>query len=52
MKRIRIAQIGAGHDHSMMAMATLKQQSDLYDLIGYAMVDGDESVYEKKSANL
>lgn len=45
MKRIKIAQIGAGHDHSPTAMATLKQQSDIYDLIGYAVVDGDKPVY-------
>ena len=45
MRKIKIAQIGAGHDHSMTAMATLKQQSDIYDLIGYAVVDGDEPVY-------
>ena len=47
MKKIKIAQIGAGHDHSMTAMATLKQQRDIYDLIGYAVVDGDEPVYDK-----
>lgn len=45
MKKIKIAQIGAGHDHATAAISTLKLQSDIYDLVGYAVVDGDESVY-------
>lgn len=38
MKKIKIAQIGAGHDHASMAISTLKLQSDLYELEGYAAV--------------
>ena len=45
MKKIKIAQIGAGHDHANAAISTLKLQSDIYDFIGYAVVDGDEPVY-------
>lgn len=45
MKKIKIAQIGAGHDHATAAISTLKLQSDIYDFIGYAVVDGDEPVY-------
>lgn len=45
MKKIKIAQIGAGHDHATAAIMTLKKQSDIYDLAGYAVVDGDEAVY-------
>ena len=46
MKKIKIAQIGAGHDHAPAAITTLKLQSDIYDFIGYAVVDGDEPVYD------
>ena len=46
MKKINIAQIGAGHDHATAAISTLKLQSDIYDLVGYAVVDGDEPVYD------
>lgn len=46
MRKIKIAQIGAGHDHATAAISTLKMQSDIYDLIGYAVVDGDEPVYD------
>ena len=45
MKKIKIAQIGAGHDHATAAISTLKLQSDIYDFIGYAVVEGDEPVY-------
>lgn len=46
MRKIKIAQIGAGHDHAADAIETLKLQNDIYDLVGYAVVEGDESVYE------
>ena len=45
MKKIRIAQIGAGHDHASAVIRTLKLQSDIYDLAGYAVVTGDEEGY-------
>ena len=47
MKKIKIAQIGAGHDHATAAITTLKLQNDIYELVGYAVVEGDEAVYEK-----
>lgn len=46
MKKIKIAQIGAGHDHASAAATTLKLQNDIYDLAGYAVVEGDELTYE------
>lgn len=41
MKKIKIAQIGAGHDHATATFSLLKQQSDIYDLVGYAVVPED-----------
>lgn len=41
MKKIKIAQIGAGHDHASAALETLKRQNDLYELIGYCVVPED-----------
>ncbi len=38
MKKIKIAQIGVGHDHAADVITTLKLQSDIYDLVGYAVV--------------
>lgn len=41
MRRIKIAQIGAGHDHATAAIQTLKLQSDIYELVGFAVVPED-----------
>lgn len=46
MKKIKVAQIGAGHDHASITMKSLKFHSDIYDIVGYAVVPGDEEVYE------
>jgi len=46
MRKIKIAQIGAGHDHASAAITTLKLQNDIYDLVGYAVVEGDQSTFE------
>ena len=45
MKKIKVAQIGAGHDHASSTFTTLKLQSDIYDIVGYAVVEGDEEMY-------
>ena len=43
MKRIKIAQIGAGHDHASAAIQTLKllDKVGVYELIGYCVVPED-----------
>ena len=43
MKRIKIAQIGAGHDHAPAAIQTLKllDQAGVYELVGYCVVPED-----------
>ena len=51
MKKIKIAQIGAGHDHASPVITALKERDDIYELVGYAVVEGDEPLYERdKSA--
>ncbi len=47
MKKIKIAQIGAGHDHASAAIQVLKLMDDIFELVGYAMVEGDEDMYER-----
>lgn len=42
MKKIKIAQIGTGHDHAGCAIVTLKRHSDIFDLVGYAVVPEDD----------
>ena len=41
MKKLRIAQIGVGHDHAGPTMATLRLCSDIFELVGYARVPED-----------
>lgn len=41
MKKIKIAQIGIGHDHAADVMTVLKQQNDNYELVGYCSVPED-----------
>lgn len=42
MKKIKIAQIGIGHDHASSTFATLRRRSDIFDVVGYARVPEDE----------
>ena len=39
MKKLKIAQIGIGHDHAPMALAAIRHRSDLFDVVGYALPD-------------
>jgi len=41
MKKIRIAQIGTQHDHAIPTMETLRQLSDIFELVGVANPDRD-----------
>lgn len=41
MRKIRIAQIGTGHDHAPAAINVLKRRSDIFELIGFAVVPED-----------
>lgn len=57
MKRIKIAQIGAGHDHASAAIQTLKllDKAGIYELVGYCVVPEDsdnlpENSYEGNKA--
>lgn len=50
MKKIKIAQIGAGHDHSADAMTTLIRHNDIYEVVGYAVAEGDEPFYNTHTA--
>ncbi len=45
MKKIKIAQIGVGHDHACSAFLTLKN-SKLFEMVGYCKVPEDDGGYE------
>lgn len=42
MRRLKVAQIGTGHDHAAAAMRTLKINGDIFELLGYAKVPEDD----------
>lgn len=42
MKRIKIAQIGMGHDHAFSPIPTFKKLSDIFEFVGYCTVPEDE----------
>lgn len=46
MKKIRIAQIGTGHDHAADVFATLHALSDVFEVVGYAEVPEDNVPYQ------
>ena len=41
MKKIRIGQIGAMHDHAGDLMQTFRKMTDVYDLVGLAVPEGE-----------
>lgn len=41
MKKLRIVQIGAEHDHSAPIMESLKRLDDVFELVGYAVPEGE-----------
>lgn len=50
MRKIKIAQIGIGHDHAEGIFETLKRQTEIFDIIGYAIPDNEEEDYQHKKS--
>lgn len=48
MKKIRIAQIGVGHDHAEPTFESLKVQSDIFEIVGYDPVTEEEMLYPER----
>ncbi len=46
MKKIKIAQIGVGHDHSDI-LTSFVRQSDIFEVKGFCLCEGDEERYEQ-----
>jgi predicted dehydrogenase len=52
MKRIKIAQIGVGHDHAGQIFNTLRNMPDVFDVVGYAIPDDDVTDNEWELSHL
>ncbi len=42
MKRLKVVQIGALHDHAKHIIKTLKKLADVYEILGYVVPEGEE----------
>ncbi len=45
MRRIRVAQIGIGHDHGRWVIQSLRKQSDIFDVAAIAFPEGEKERY-------
>ena len=48
MKKLRVAQIGIGHDHSSAAFQSMLRQKDIFELTGFCVCEGEEVQFEKR----
>ncbi len=48
MRRVRIAQIGVGHDHASLVFDSLRRQEELFEIKGFCRLDGEEDMWELK----
>lgn len=51
MKKIKVAQIGTGHDHAVAAIMNLKKMNDIFELVGYATVPEDSGNLDRFNFN-
>lgn len=47
MKKVKIIQIGIGHDHAHSTYVTVKNQSDIFDFVAIVVVEGEERFLQK-----
>ena len=52
MKRIKIAQIGIGHDHASAIFDSLLRQADIFEVKGYCVCKDEEERFERKRSSV
>ena len=52
MRKIKIAQIGIGHDHGGLILDSLKKQTDIFELAGIYIPEGEKKYIEPNSKRL
>lgn len=50
MKKIKVAQIGTGHDHATASWQTINRLTDIFEVVGYAFPENDTEQYERTKA--
>ena len=46
--RIKIAQIGLGHDHASMALRSILKQDEIFDFLGLCVLESEEKDFIEK----
>lgn len=46
MRRIKIAQIGVGHDHAQFIFDSLLRQKAIFEVVGYCVCENEDAQYE------
>lgn len=45
MKKVRVIQIGLGHDHAMGILDTLLKQNDIYEVCAFAVPESEKAIF-------
>lgn len=48
MKKLKVAIIGIGHDHAIPAINSLKKQSNIFDIAGYVLPEGEKEKFPER----
>ena len=48
MKRIKVVQIGIGHDHATLVLENIRKQSDVYDVCGYVVPECEKAIFASR----
>ena len=48
MKKMKIVQIGVGHDHASVIYQSLRKQTDLFEVMGHVVLPGEEEMYTSR----
>lgn len=50
MKKLKVIQIGLGHDHATSALNSLLRQSDIFDVLGFAVPESENAKFKSRIA--
>ena len=50
MRKIKVIQIGIGHDHATSALNSLLRQPDIFEVLGFAVPESEEEKYPERIA--
>lgn len=48
MRKLKVAQIGIGHDHAPMILESMLRQNDIFEVKGFCVCEGEEGQFESK----